>query len=77
MDTQTVGKLIRDTRKALQMRQDELASVAGVSTRALSDIENGKPGSHCGLVLQTLHALGIGVTLTPPPAANLTKVSDI
>lgn len=77
MDTQTVGKLIRDTRKALQMRQDELASVAGVSTRALSDIENGKPGSHCSLVLQTLHALGIAVTLTPPPAANLNEVSDI
>ncbi len=77
MDTKTIGRLIRDTRKALQMRQDELASVAGVSTRALSDIENGKPGSHCGLVLQTLHALGIAVTLTPPPGTSLNEVSDL
>jgi len=59
MDSAHIGKLIRDTRQALGMRQDELASVAGLSTRTLSDIENGKPSAQMALVLRVLDALGI------------------
>jgi y4mF family transcriptional regulator len=71
MDTAHIGKLIRDTRQALGMRQDELASVAGLSTRTLSDIENGKPSAQMALVLRVLDALGIVVTLTPPEAVRV------
>lgn len=70
MDTPRIGTLIRDTRQALGMRQDELASVAGLSTRTLSDIESGKPSAQMALVLRVLDALGIIVTLTPPEAAR-------
>jgi len=76
MDTQTIGSLIRDTRKALGMRQDELASVAGLSTRALSDIENGKASAQCGLVLKALQALGIGISLHPPTDSDLIEIRD-
>jgi DNA-binding XRE family transcriptional regulator len=48
------------------MRQDELASIAGLSTRSLSIIENGKTTAHIGLVLGVLNALGIKMTLSPP-----------
>lgn len=76
MDTPTIGKLIRDTRQALGMRQDELASVANISTRALSNIENGKHTAHIGLVLNTLSALGIEMRLTPPPGSQVREVRD-
>ena len=74
MDSTTIGQLIRHTRRALRMRQDELASVAGLSTRALSSIENGKNTGQLGLVLNVLDALGIVMTLSPPP---LTEVSEV
>lgn len=70
MDTNAIGSLIRDTRQTLGMRQDELASVAGLSTRTLSDIENGKASAQIALVLRALAALGISLTLTPPDAAR-------
>lgn len=76
MDSQTIGKLIKKTRQTLGMRQDELASVAGLSTRTLSNIENGKDSAHLGLVLNTLGALGISMTLTPPAGSNLAPVGD-
>lgn len=76
MDSKTIGKLIKQTRQALGMRQDELASVAGLSTRSLSNIENGKNSAHLGLVLNTLDSLGIVVTLTPPQGSGVTTIGD-
>ncbi len=69
MDSHQIGTLIRDTRQALGMRQDELASVAGLSTRTLSDIENGKASTQIALVLNVLDALGIQMHLLPPTLA--------
>ncbi|MCB1650302.1 MAG: helix-turn-helix transcriptional regulator [Pseudomonadales bacterium] len=74
MDTHTIGKLIRETRQGLGMRQDELASVANISIRALSNIENGKHTAHIGLVLNTLAALGIEMCLTPPSGSQVSEV---
>ena len=72
MDTKTIGQTIRQTRQALGMRQDELASIAGLSTRSLSIIENGKTTAHIGLVLGVLNALGIKMTLSPPVVEDST-----
>jgi transcriptional regulator with XRE-family HTH domain len=38
-----LGSLIRRRRKALNMRQDELALATGVGRRFLIDLEAGKP----------------------------------
>lgn len=76
MDSKRIGTLIRDTRQALGMRQDELASVAGLSTRTLSDIENGKASAQIALVLKALEALGIEMTLNPPTTAGITPQGD-
>ncbi len=67
MDSIRLGHTIRTTRKALRLRQSELASVAGVSVRTLSEIENGKDTAQLGLVLKVLDCLGISVTLEIPP----------
>jgi HTH-type transcriptional regulator / antitoxin HipB len=77
MDSNTIGRVIKNTRQSLGMRQDELASVAGLSTRSLSNIENGKTTAQLGLVLNTLSALGISITLTPPATSATPAVSDL
>ncbi len=70
MNSAAIGQLIRQTRKALDLRQDELASVAGVSVRTLSEIENGKESARIGLVLRVLDSLGIDIRLEPSVAES-------
>jgi len=65
MTMQQIGALIRRTRKALGLTQGELASVAGVGVRTLSEMENGKETAHIGLVLKVLESLGIELQLVP------------
>jgi transcriptional regulator with XRE-family HTH domain len=52
------GSLIRQRRKALKMRQDQLALVAGVGRRFLIDLEAGKPSCQLGRSLLVAGALG-------------------
>ena len=53
--------LIRTRRKALKMRQDELALATGVGRRFLIDLEGGK--SSCQLGRSLLVAEGVGLRL--------------
>lgn len=50
---------MRRAREELGMRQDELALAAGVSTRAIHQIESGKPTSRLDTVSLVLAALGL------------------
>jgi y4mF family transcriptional regulator len=61
-----IGDLVRTTRKAAGLRQDELAGAAGVGLRFIVDLEAGKPTAQLGKVLEVLAALGCAVTITPP-----------
>lgn len=65
-----VGKIVRTTRKACRMRQDELAGAAGVGLRFVVELEAGKPTAQLGKVLQVLSALGCSVEITPPRACE-------
>src|SRR3954447_6628135 len=53
------GSLIRQRRKALKMRQDQLALAAGVGRRFLIDLEAGKPSCQLGRSLLVAEALGL------------------
>lgn len=53
------GSLIRSRRKALKMRQDQLALATGVGRRFLIDLEAGKPSCQLGLSLLVAEALGL------------------
>jgi transcriptional regulator with XRE-family HTH domain len=55
------GSLIRSRRKALHMRQDELALATGVGRRFLIDLEAGKPSCQLGRSLLVADALGLRV----------------
>src|SRR3984893_6799489 len=55
------GSLIRSRRKALNMRQDELALATGVGRRFLIDLEAGKPSCQLGRSLLVAEPLGLRV----------------
>jgi transcriptional regulator with XRE-family HTH domain len=56
------GSMIRRQRKALHMRQDELALATGVGRRFLSDLEAGKATCQLGRSLLVADVLGLRVT---------------
>lgn len=62
-----VGEIVRSTRKACRLRQDELAGAAGVGLRFIVELEAGKPTAQLGKTLQVLSALGCSLAITPPP----------
>lgn len=59
-----IGKAIRTARSELGLRQDELAVAAGVSTRAIHQIEHGKPTSRLDTLTRVLDVLGLALTVT-------------
>lgn len=64
-DTQDLGRYVRDRRNQLGLTQAQLAARAKVSRRWLSDLEGGKETADIGLVLRTLHSLGVVLDLQP------------
>jgi HTH-type transcriptional regulator / antitoxin HipB len=64
-DVGQIGAAIRLKRRAIGMRQAELAGLAGVGARFLSEIENGKPSAQIGRVLQVLRRLGLDLSIRP------------
>ena len=55
----TIGQAIRRARKAMGLRQPELAAAAGVGLRFLVELERGKPTAQLGLTLTVLQAVGL------------------
>jgi transcriptional regulator with XRE-family HTH domain len=56
------GSIIRGRRKALKMRQDQLALATGVGRRFLIELEAGKPSCQLGRSLLVAEALGLSPT---------------
>jgi y4mF family transcriptional regulator len=67
LTAEEIGDIVRTTRKASGLRQDELAGAAGVGLRFIVDLEAGKPTAQIGKTLQVLTALGCSLDITPPP----------
>lgn len=53
------GSMVRSRRKALNMRQDQLALATGVGRRFLIELEAGKPSCQLGRSLLVAEALGL------------------
>lgn len=68
-DIAAIGSTIRDERKALGLRQDELAAASGVGLRFLVELERGKPTVQMGKVLDVLAALGCELQIRKPDGA--------
>ena len=61
---QGLGERLRRRRKALGLRQQELADLAEVSVRFVHDVEHGKPTVQLAQLLRVLDALGLRLTIT-------------
>lgn len=58
---QELGRLVRATRKAARLRQDDAAGAIGISDVFLGRLENGAPGARLDKVFQVLRELGVDV----------------
>ncbi len=61
----TWGEEIRRRRLELGLHQDELAALAGVSTRFVHTLEQGKPSLQLDKILAVLSQLGLDLVLEP------------
>jgi y4mF family transcriptional regulator len=64
-----LGMLLRAVRKHSRVRQDDLASIVGVSKQFASDVERGKPTAQLGLVLKLLSEAGVTLDADIPDSA--------
>jgi transcriptional regulator with XRE-family HTH domain len=77
------GLLIRRRRKAMKMRQDQLALATGVGRRFLIELEAGKPSCQLGRSLLVAQALGLrpadilGSSGGPRTASELPELPEL
>jgi y4mF family transcriptional regulator len=62
-----IGQYVKDERKRLKIRQEDFASQAGVSSRFVRDLEQGKESMRLDKVNQVLNVLGMEVGAVPMP----------
>ncbi|WP_299979468.1 helix-turn-helix domain-containing protein [Desulfobacula sp.] len=65
MNTKTIGKLVRKSRKEQGLTQAEVAGYLNIGIRFLSDLENGKPTVQMEKALNVLKGLGYEVFAIP------------
>lgn len=68
--SEELGRVIRAVRKSVQVRQDDLAAMVGVSRQFTVDVEKGKPTVQLARVLRLLKELGIELSVDIPSAAS-------
>lgn len=61
-----IGKVVRASRKAQKIRQDDAAGSIGVSENFLGKIERGSESVQWGKLFQVLEGLGVRVILDVP-----------
>ncbi|MGP1397022.1 MAG: helix-turn-helix domain-containing protein [Inquilinaceae bacterium] len=67
MDIRTpldIGLIVRDRRRQLALSQSDLAQKVGVGRQWLVAVEHGKAGAEIGLVLRTLAALDLILSIS-------------
>ena len=60
-----IGCFIAERRKALNVKQRDLARICGISEHALCNLERGSGNPTFGLIEKTLDALGLEIRLQP------------
>lgn len=64
MDYKEIGEAIRQRRKALRVRQDVLAALAGVGLNTLVAVERGSGNAKIQTILAILDTLGLKLDIT-------------
>ena len=76
LNVATIGQIIRDERKELGLRQDELAAASGVGLRFLVELERGKPTVQMSKVLDVISALGCELQIKRPDGIVIAGRAD-
>lgn len=63
MDSRQLGAALRKRRRELELTQYETATLADVSPRVLSDLENGRETVRLDILMAVSNALGLSVEL--------------
>jgi len=66
----TIGAFVRERRQAAKLTQRELAELAGVGTRLVSDLERGKPTLRMDAVNRVLRVFGRMLAHVEAPRAG-------
>lgn len=64
-DSESLGDIVRERRRALGLTQVDLAGVARTTPRFIGELERGKPTAQLDGVLRVLGALGIDLEAVP------------
>ena len=65
----SLAEQIRSRRKSLRLTQDDLADLAGCSTRFVRALESGKRTVRLDKLLSVLEALGLELSARPRPTS--------
>jgi HTH-type transcriptional regulator / antitoxin HipB len=70
MTPKELGNIVRNARRALGLRQEQLAGAANVGARFIVELEAGKATAQMGKTLAVLDALGCRVLIESPSAQS-------
>src|SRR3546814_4392077 len=76
LDSTRIGQIVRDERKELGLRQDELAAASGVGLRFIVDLERGKATAQIGKVITVLAALGCELPIRRPDGIVIARSEE-
>lgn len=62
-DVADLGRIVKETRKSLQLTQTDLAISAQVGVRFIVELENGKETAQLGKVIRVCRMLGIKINV--------------
>lgn len=63
---QSIGEIVKLTRKSLGVTQKELATSSGTGVRFIIELEQGKPTCQLEKTLTVIRTLGIKIHVSPP-----------
>jgi transcriptional regulator with XRE-family HTH domain len=64
MLNQQIGQKVRERRKLLRLRQRDLAELAGVTLRGLTELESGRANPTINQLAKIAEVLGLEIRLT-------------
>lgn len=71
-----LGERLRQERESQGLRQDQVALAAGVSVRAVHQVESGKPTSRLDVLARIARALGLALEIRAAPRGHV-RAGDI
>lgn len=63
MNLVEIGKLIQERRSSLQIKQEDLAELSGITAKTIYMLENGKGNPSYSTLVQILTVLGLEINL--------------